>query len=131
MHKHQRRLAMPLTAGQRALLQSLLTQGRHELQRQLALHQGESRVAHAQELLETRDATREVDLALSGLERRELGDVSLALQRIQAEDYGLCADRGGAIACDRLHLKRWALRCVACESALESRPGRQAQRVSL
>lgn len=43
---------MPLTAGQRALLESLLTQRLHALQRQLMLHQGESRVAHAQELLE-------------------------------------------------------------------------------
>jgi RNA polymerase-binding transcription factor DksA len=127
MHTHQRSLA----AGQRALLQSLLTQRLHELQRQLALHQGESRVAHAQELLETHNATREVDLALSDLERCELSDVSLALQRIQREEYGLCADCGGAIAFDRLQLEPWALRCVACESALESRQGRQAQRMSL
>ncbi|WP_298233132.1 TraR/DksA C4-type zinc finger protein [uncultured Azohydromonas sp.] len=114
---------MPLTAGQRALLESLLTQRLHVLQRQLMLHQGESRVAHAQELLEAGDASRDVDLALSALERRELGDVSLALRRVQGEDYGLCADCGGAIAFDRLRLEPWALRCVACESALESRHG--------
>lgn len=114
---------MPLTAGQRALLESLLTQRLHALQRQLTLHQGESRVAHAQELLESGDTSRDVDLALSERERRELGDVSLALRRVQGEDYGLCADCGGTIAFDRLRLEPWALRCVACESALESRYG--------
>ena len=107
---------MPLTAGQRALLESLLTQRLHALQRQ-----GESRVAHAQALLESGDASRDVDLALSALERRELGDVSLALRRVQSEDYGLCADCGGDIAFDRLRLEPWALHCMACESALESR----------
>jgi RNA polymerase-binding transcription factor DksA len=124
---------MALTAGQRALLESLLLQRQYALQRQLALHQGESRVAHARELLETQAsvAAREVDMALSDLEQRELGDVSLALRRVHAEDYGLCADCGGDIAFDRLRLEPWALRCVACESAAESRQGQQAQRVSL
>lgn len=122
---------MSLTAGQRALLEALLTERLHTLQRQVALHQGESRVAHAQELLETRDTGREVDQALSELELREIADVSLALQRIRDEDYGLCADCDSAIAFDRLRLEPWALRCVGCESALEARQGRQAQRVSL
>ena len=49
--------------------------------------------------------------------------LSLALRRVQGEDYGLCADCGGTIAFDRLRLEPWALRCVACESALESRYG--------
>lgn len=122
---------MALTPGQRALLESLLTQRQQELQRQLALHHGESRVAHAQELLEHRDAARDVDMALSALELRELGDVQLALRRVHGQDYGLCADCGGGIAFDRLRLEPWALRCIACESAAESRHGRQAQRVSL
>ncbi|NML18639.1 TraR/DksA family transcriptional regulator [Azohydromonas caseinilytica] len=122
---------MPLTAGQRALLEALLTQRLHQLQRQLALHHGDSRVAHAQELLEARDSGREVDMALSDLELRELGDVSLALRRIHGEDYGLCADCGGSIAFDRLRAQPWVLRCVACASAGERRPGRQAHHMSL
>ena len=122
---------MALTAGQRALLESLLTQRQHELQRQLALHHGESRVAHAQELLENRDAARDVDMAISALELRELGDVNLALRRVHGEDYGLCADCGGDIAFDRLRLEPWALRCIACESAAESRQGPRVQRASL
>lgn len=122
---------MPLTTGQRALLESLLTQRLHALQRQIELHHGDSRVAHARELLESRDAAREVDMALSDLELRELGDVSLALRRVHGEDFGLCADCGADIAFDRLRLEPWALRCIACESAAESRHGAQAQRVSL
>jgi RNA polymerase-binding transcription factor DksA len=43
-------------------------------------------------------------------------------QRIWGEDEGLCAERGGAIAFDRLHLEPWTLRCMTYESTLELRP---------
>lgn len=122
---------MALTVGQRALLESLLLQRLHELQSQLTLHHGDSRVAHARELLEARDAGRDVDMALSDLELHELGDVSLALRRVHGPDYGLCTDCGGDIAFDRLRLEPWALRCVACESASETRQRWQAQYMSL
>jgi DnaK suppressor protein len=124
-------MTMALTTGQRVLLESLLLQRLHELQRQIALHHGDSRVTHAQALLEARDAGRDVDMALSNLDLRELGDVSLALRRVHGEDYGLCADCGGDIAFDRLRLEPWALRCIGCESASETRQRRQAQRLSL
>lgn len=123
---------MTLTTGQRAMLEALLTQRLHELQRQLALHHGDtSRVAHAQELLEQDDSGREVDMALSNLDTRELGQIQLALRRVHGDDYGLCTDCGQSIVFDRLRLEPWALRCVGCESASEARHGQQAQRLSL
>ena len=120
-------LADALTAGQRALLAAELTRLQHELERRLALHHGGlTRAEHATEVLRQdgddapqRNAERSVDMALSDLETRELRAVLAALQRVQAADYGQCADCGEAIAFDRLKVEPWALRCVACETRHE------------
>jgi len=115
-----------LTAGQRALLRAALEQRQHELDRRLAAHQnGRSRAEHARELASDADepqeheAEREVDLALSDQTLRELGDVSLALRRLEQPDYGYCIDCGSRIPFERLSLEPQALRCVACEGARE------------
>lgn len=116
-----------LTAGQRALLQAELVRRQHELDRQVADHQGGlSRAEHAREVLSQdsddvshREADREMDMALGDREIGELGAVSAALRRLQDGRYGLCADCGEAIAFDRLKVEPWALRCVACESRRE------------
>jgi DnaK suppressor protein len=123
------RLADALTAGQRALLAAELTRRQHELERRLALHHGGlTRAEHATEVLRQdgddapqRNAERSVDLALSDLETLELRAVLAALQRVQAADYGRCADCGEAIAFDRLKVEPWALRCVACEARHEGK----------
>ena len=119
----------PLTAGQRALLEAELTQRRQQLDRQLAEQlAGQTRAEHARDLLlqdgddaPQRDADREVALARTDRELAELGQVSQALQRVQAADFGLCQDCGGTIPFDRLRLEPWARRCVGCESAHEGR----------
>lgn len=118
-----------LTAGQRALLEAALVQRQHQLDRRLADHLGgRSRAEHAADLLTEdareaprREETREMDLALSDLETRELGEVSAALRRLHAEGYGICSDCGTEIPFDRLKAEPWALRCVACESAQEQK----------
>jgi DnaK suppressor protein len=120
-------VTLQLTAGQRALLQAELERRQHELDRQLADHQGGlSRVEHAREVLSQdsddvshREADREMDMALGDREIGELGAVSAALRRLQEGRYGLCADCGQAIAFDRLKVEPWALRCVACEGRRE------------
>jgi DnaK suppressor protein len=116
-----------LTPGQRALLQAALQLRQHQLDQQRAEHlHGDSRADHAAALLNQdgddapqRDADREVDLARADAQLRELGQVSRALQRIDAPDFGFCHDCGEAIAFDRLRLEPWALRCVPCESRHE------------
>ncbi len=116
-----------LTAGQRALLGAGLVQRQHELDRRLAAHHGGlSRVEHAREVLlqdgddaPQRDNERRTDLALTDRETQELGDVSLALQRLHSAGYGVCTDCQAAIPFDRLKVEPWAQRCVACESARE------------
>lgn len=115
-----------LTTGQRALLKAELELRRGELDRQLALHnQGGSRVEHARDVLQAEeDSTahaddREVDMALSDLETRELGAVSRALARVMEPDYGLCGSCGAEIPFDRLKVEPQAERCVPCESKRE------------
>jgi len=123
-----------LTTGQRALLEAALVQRQHQLDRRLAEHHtGMSRAEHAAEMLEQdnddapqRETERELDLALSDLETRELGEVSNALRRLHGGDYGLCADCGIEIPFDRLKVEPAALRCVACESRLENAAHRGA-----
>lgn len=116
-----------LTAGQRALLQAELERRQHELDRQVADHQGGlSRVEHAREVLSQDsddlpqlEAGREMDMALGDREIGELGAVSAALRRLKEDRYGECVDCGEAIPFDRLKVEPWALRCVACEGRRE------------
>ncbi len=119
-----------LTAGQRALLEAALKQRQGQLDKRLAEHLGgQSRVDHTRELVQQdmreaaqREEEREIDMAISDLETRELGVVSAALRRLHTEDYGRCVDCDNEIPFDRLKAEPWALRCVACESARERDP---------
>lgn len=118
----------PITAGQREQLEARLVQRRSELDTQLAgLLAGESRSDHAREVLQQdsddlrhRSEDREVDMARSDQDLRELGAVSEALRRIQTDSYGLCTDCEAPIPFERLKVEPGALRCVACESAREA-----------
>jgi len=122
--------ASPITPAQRAQLEAGLVQRRSQLDAQLVGRlSGESRVDHAREVLQQdsddlkhRSEDREIDMARSDQELRELGAVGEALRRIQTDDYGKCADCGAPIPFARLKVEPWALRCVACESAREA-PG--------
>jgi DnaK suppressor protein len=124
-----------LTAGQHALLESALQQQLQQIDRRLAEHLGgTSRAEHARQVLQQdgddapqRDAERELDQALGDRDTMALGAVSAALARLRDTDagrYGLCADCGAEIPFDRLKVEPWALRCVACQTALEH--GRRA-----
>ena len=105
-----------LSSGQRALLQQLLQMRLHELERRAALRAGDGDTAR-------RSLDRALDLARAGHERTETGAVRDALARVHDATFGQCADCGSAIAFDRLKLEPWALRCGACETALEQRSG--------
>lgn len=117
-----------ITPGQRVQLAAGLQQRRSQLDAQLAGQlAGESRADHAREVLQQdsddlrhRSEDREVDMARSDQDMRELGAVSEALRRIQTDGYGLCADCEAPIAFERLKIEPWALRCVACESTREA-----------
>lgn len=117
-----------LTAGQRALLRAELERRQRELTRRLDEHlNGASRVEHMVEVREQdaddvpqREGERGLDIALSALETKELGQIGDALRRMEGERYGLCADCEEAIPFDRLKVEPWALRCVACQARREA-----------
>jgi DnaK suppressor protein len=72
------------------LLEAELVQRQHQLDKRLAEHtQGQSRAEHAREVLlqdgddaPQREPERELDMALTDRETRELGAVSEALRRL-------------------------------------------------
>lgn len=121
-------MSQHLTAGQKALLEAELEQRQHQLDRRLADHtQGLSRAEHAREVLlqdgddaPQREPERELDMALTDRETRELGAVSDALRRLRSGNYGVCTDCEADIPFDRLKVEPWALRCVACETQREA-----------
>ena len=116
-----------LTPGQKAMLEAALVQRQHQLDKRLADQtQGLSRAEHAREVLlqdgddaPQREAERELDMAMADRDIALQGQMSRALVRLQAPDYGICTDCGSPIAFDRLQLEPWAERCVPCESARE------------
>jgi len=120
-----------LTATQRTALESELKQRQQQLDQQIAQHlAGDTRAEHAREVLQQdsddlrrRGDDRAVDMARSDNELRELGAVSAALLRLNGTGFGVCADCEAPIPYERLKLEPWALRCVACESALEAASG--------
>jgi len=116
-----------LPPSQEQELGALLLARRAALVDQRSAHLGgDSRVEHARELLlqdgddaTQRDADREVDLARTDRESVELAEIDQALARMDAGQYGVCADCGEAIAPARLQSAPQALRCVACENLHE------------
>lgn len=122
-----------LTVDQRALLEADLKQRHRQLELQLNEHlAGDSRVEHAQSLLEQDSddrerhvGDREVDMARSDTELMQLVAIGAALGRVQGEGYGQCVDCDAPIPFNRLKLEPWAARCVACETAREQAPDGQ------
>lgn len=118
-----------LTSDQRAALRADLELRREQLSRQLAEHlHGQTRSDRAAEVAAQdaddapqRAPEREIAMALTDRERRELGAVTAALQRLESEKFGFCVDCTEAIAIDRLKAESWALRCIACETKFERR----------
>lgn len=120
-------MSTPLTSGQRALLQAELEQRQRALLSQLEAHRrGRTAAERAHDML-TQDGDdapqrlpeREIAMALTEREQRELDAVSAAMDRMGRDAYGSCADCGVDIPFDRLKAEPWALRCVACESQRE------------
>jgi DnaK suppressor protein len=120
-----------LDAEQRATLREVLLARRSEMVQEMeSLHGGDSRVQHAREVLlqdaddvTQRDADREVDLARTDRLARAISAVDAALERIERDDYGHCGDCDAPIPFERLRANPQALRCFACETALEARRG--------
>ena len=81
------------------------------------------------------DFVRDVELALIEMTSETLGQIALALQRLEDGTYGACAQCGSEIAEARLKAVPFATLCRACQEAQESRNaaerGRSAEGIAL
>lgn len=118
-----------LTPGQHALLESELNIARERVQAALqAQREGASRIAHAAALLaddphdqREHEADRELDQIRDAHLLAELQQLDDALARLKTPSYGRCVDCAAAIPFDRLQHQPQALRCLACQTAAETR----------
>jgi DnaK suppressor protein len=116
-----------LTPVQRQALQDALLARRAALEAQRLAHlAGQSRVAHAREVLlqdgddaPQRDADRELDFDRTDRDATALAEVDQALQRLAQGSYGVCADCSAPIDPARLLASPQVLRCLACETRHE------------
>jgi len=69
------------------------------------------------------DLESTLDAAALERDQRELGEIAAALERLDSDDYGLCAECGEPIPWERLSVLPQALRCVDCESRVERAAG--------
>lgn len=106
----------PITASQRAQLADTLQSHRRALE-----HQRDVRLTLQSDPdgAVPRAGDQDVDATLSNLDTQALGAVIRAINRIEGDDYGLCADCGQPIPYVRLNIEPQATRCVACESRHE------------
>jgi DnaK suppressor protein len=123
-----------LTTAQRQTLQDALLSRRAALEAQRSAHlAGQSRAAHAREVLlqdgddaPQRDAEREIDFDRTDRDATALADVDLALQRLAQGTYGACIDCSEPIDPARLQASPQAPRCLACETRHERGRARPA-----
>jgi DnaK suppressor protein len=85
---------------------------------------GAERASDAAERADREQADR-IDMAESQIEDVTLREVEEAEERIAMGCYGLCIGCGSEIAQRRLLAHPTAVRCVACQSALERRRPRE------
>lgn len=71
------------------------------------------------------DVLAQLDIAMVSRDLTELTEVEAALARMREGPYGTCEDCGATIPYARLQANPAALRCIACQDALERRVARQ------
>ncbi len=116
-----------LSTAQRQTLQDALLARRAALEAQRLGHlAGQSRAAHAREVLlqdgddaPQRDAEREVDFDRTDRDATSLAEVDQALQRLALGTYGACIDCHEPIDPVRLQAGPHFARCLACEALHE------------
>ena len=69
-------------------------------------------------------ALRDLSVALEERELQELNQISAALARISAGDFGSCTDCGADIPDARLQANPVAARCIACQTLVENAHGK-------
>jgi len=64
---------------------------------------------------------RELDYTLEENSEHVLGDIDVALKRVEDGTYGMCSNCGRQIAEERLEARPWATLCIECQRDRERR----------
>ena len=115
-----------------AELRRMLTTRRREIRREVRsrIRQGRADRPHdARDDVDLSDADvqGDIELALIQMRAETLSRIDVALARLDAGEYGSCADCKGEIAQPRLRALPFAVRCQACEERRERAQGRVRQ----
>ncbi|WP_296225648.1 TraR/DksA family transcriptional regulator [Ralstonia sp. UBA689] len=116
----------PFTEAQWKRLIALLDEQEARVQRQLAnlgvaIPQAPREMPVEDADLADQEADNQASDVMLAHYRNELAQIDAARARMQKHQYGICADCGEAIPFLRLQAQPTALRCVACQTALEHR----------
>ena len=126
-------MSQALTKPQLKELSHLLTKRRNELTAQMEdslanLTPAENTAGSLSqdEAVRLKNQTREVDQALTDLDRAELLRIDHAFEKIQAGTYGQCEECGRPISFERLRIEPMTQHCVACKSQWEKQQAKTA-----
>jgi len=61
-----------------------------------------------------------VAIRIQGMEDRRLKLIDLALERLDAQQYGICQECQEAISPKRLMAIPWAIRCISCQERVSA-----------
>lgn len=97
---------------------------RDELMKTIARTQEEGRAADDDPTVDLADKaansyTKEFLFGMTNADRSTLNLIDAALKRIQAEEYGVCANCQEEMQQKRLEAVPWAKHCIACQEKME------------
>ncbi len=97
---------------------------REELMKTIARTQEEGRTADEDPTVDLADKaansyTKEFLFGMTNTDRKILNMIDAALKRIQAEEYGVCANCQEEMQQKRLEAVPWAKHCISCQEKME------------
>ncbi len=97
---------------------------REELMKTIARTQEEGRTADEDPTVDLADKaansyTKEFLFGMTNTDRKILNLIDAALKRIQAEEYGVCANCQEEMQQKRLEAVPWAKHCISCQEKME------------
>ena len=97
---------------------------REELMKTIARTQEEGRTADEDPTVDLADKaansyTKEFLFGMTNTDRTILNMIDAALKRIQADEYGVCANCQEELQQKRLEAVPWAKHCIACQEKME------------
>jgi RNA polymerase-binding transcription factor len=101
-----------------------LSTRREELMRTIARTQEEGRLADDDQTVDLADKaansyTKEFLFGMTNTDRTILNLIDNALKRIQADEYGVCANCQDEMQQKRLEAVPWAKHCISCQEKME------------